>query len=104
MRNKRNCILIGVAVLLLTACGAKSDSDSQVATISTYEQSEKKQEDTETSAKDEVEPSFVGHWEYTGYLDECVQWTEYEEFVGCDYDGDGLEDRVYREYHQEPNI
>ncbi len=44
------------------------------------------------------EPSVIGHWGYTGYLDECVQWTDYESFRGCDYDGDGRTDRIYREY------
>ncbi|MCH5344701.1 MAG: hypothetical protein J1E64_11740 [Acetatifactor sp.] len=103
MRNKRNSILIGVAILLLTACGAENDADNPGATTSAYEQNEETRADTEISPEDVVERSWVGHWEYTGYLDECIQWTEYEEFVGCDYDGDGLKDRVYREYHAKPN-
>lgn len=34
---------------------------------------------------------------YTGYLDECVDWMNCSQFQGKDYDGDGLTDRVYRE-------
>lgn len=38
-----------------------------------------------------------GYNNYTGYLDECTQWTWYEEFVNLDLDGDGRTDRVWRE-------
>lgn len=41
--------------------------------------------------------SVVGYGDYTGYLDECVQWLDYGSFVGQDYDGDGIDDRVWRE-------
>lgn len=44
-----------------------------------------------------VETSVFGYSSYTGYLDECVQWSDYGNFSGCDYDGDGLTDRVWRE-------
>lgn len=39
----------------------------------------------------------AGYGDYTGYLDECVQWLDYGSFVGQDYDGDGIGDRVWRE-------
>ncbi|MCM1542393.1 MAG: hypothetical protein NC121_14195 [Blautia sp.] len=43
------------------------------------------------------EGSAFGYHDYTGYLDECVQWTGYSAFASCDYDGDGITDRVWRE-------
>ncbi len=36
--------------------------------------------------------------EYTGYLDEYTGWTLLANYQNQDYDGDGLEDRIYREY------
>lgn len=45
----------------------------------------------------EASPSIFGYRGYTGYLDECADWDGYEQFLGQDYDGDGLIDRVYRE-------
>ncbi len=38
--------------------------------------------------------------EYTGYMDECVQWTGYRQFENQDYDGDGCIDRVFRTYRK----
>lgn len=38
-----------------------------------------------------------GYVRYTGYLDECTDWDGYRQFVGQDYDGDGVTDRVYKE-------
>ena len=103
MKNKKIYIWIGVLTLLLTACGAKGDFDDESTMLPLYEQSEETPEETEGPVEDMVEQSFMGHWEYTGYMDECIQWTEYDDFVGCDYDGDGLEDRVYRVYPEDPN-
>lgn len=36
---------------------------------------------------------------YTGYLDECTDWTDSTEFAGQDYDADGTTDRIYRQYN-----
>ncbi|WP_310602142.1 M56 family metallopeptidase [Anaerosporobacter sp.] len=41
--------------------------------------------------------SFFGYMDYTGWLDECTQWSFYNNFVDQDYDKDGMPDRVYRE-------
>lgn len=108
MKRRGIGLLMGVLAFVLTACGGE-ESEEQTANPM-YGQSEDASKETEQAAKesessgeDAVEPSFMGHWEYTGYLDECVQWTEYTDFVDCDYDGDGLVDRVYREYYAEPD-
>lgn len=45
--------------------------------------------------------SVFGYSDYTGYLDECVQWLDYGSFTECDYDGDGIADRVWRENIQD---
>lgn len=47
----------------------------------------------------EVEERIFGYSDYTGYLDECFQWSKIcrDQFVGQDYDGDGLIDRVWRD-------
>ncbi len=45
--------------------------------------------------------SHSGFWDYTGYLDECILWSGYEQFANQDYDKDGLLDRVYRTYDSE---
>ncbi len=37
-------------------------------------------------------------WEYEGYVDECEDYTWQEEFIDCDYDGDGKQDRVNRSW------
>lgn len=46
--------------------------------------------------QEEVVPQTFGYQGYTGYLDQCRGWSYYDAFVDCDYDGDGLTDRVYR--------
>lgn len=47
----------------------------------------------------EVEEWVFGYSDYTGYLDECLQWSKIyrDRFVDQDYDGDGLIDRVWRD-------
>lgn len=44
-----------------------------------------------------VEQSPFAYGDYTGYMDECVRWSGYEQFIRRDYDGDGIVDRVWRE-------
>lgn len=44
-----------------------------------------------------IEPAApFGYMGYEGYLDECTGWTDYQNFLDMDYDGDGLADRVCR--------
>lgn len=55
-------------------------------------------EKEETDATEEIPyVSIMGYDAYTGYLDECLTWTDYQMFVNQDYDEDGLIDRVWRE-------
>lgn len=43
-------------------------------------------------------------WEYTGYVDEAVDYTWYREFVDRDYDGDGKTDRLFREVNLDEDL
>ncbi|MGN1187154.1 MAG: M56 family metallopeptidase [Lachnospiraceae bacterium] len=52
---------------------------------------------TENVTEPEIIVSDFGYQYYTGYLDECIEYRSYNDFVDKDYDGDGLTDRVYRE-------
>lgn len=47
--------------------------------------------------EEDAEQSPFGYGDYTGYMDECVRWSGYKQFVHQDYDGDGTVDRVWRE-------
>ncbi len=53
------------------------------------------EENTTEDAEEEDNTPIIGFWGYTGYLDECNSSIG-EEFQNCDYDGDGVNDRVYR--------
>ncbi len=55
---------------------------------------------TDSKTKQTLEQNIYGIWHYNGYLDECFQWSAYENFVNCDYDEDGLTDRVYRVFDE----
>ena len=57
-------------------------------------------EKTENNAA-AVQTSSRAYTAYTGYMDECREWTGYMAFAGQDYDGDGLTDRVYRTYYKD---
>ncbi len=84
------CIL--AEILLMTLC-VRSERNGEGR-----EQPGQEASGGETAGGETATPSIMGHWGYTGYLDECVQWTDYESFRGCDYDGDGRTDRIHREY------
>lgn len=98
-------------VMVLTICslaGCGPEAEEGVRDLSA-EKSEALEQSIETSdmesteSHEEVIPentadaSMWGYDFYTGYLDECVQWTNYRDFVGQDYDNDGQADRIYRE-------
>ena len=61
-------------------------------------------EPTETESEDDSETSPLMLWEYEGYVDECKEYTWWDEFAGCDYDGDGATDRVYRSYTADSDL
>ncbi len=54
----------------------------------------------EPSEEDQETSPFV-LWEYEGYVDECSGYTWQKEFLNCDYDGDGKNDRVSRKVDTE---
>ncbi len=54
-----------------------------------------------SASQADIQPSSHLNEEYTGYMDECTEWTGYTAFTGQDYDGDGLTDRVVRTYRKD---
>ncbi len=48
--------------------------------------------------EEEIRKSIFAYQEYIGYLDECYEWTDCDAFTNQDYDMDGKNDRVYREF------
>lgn len=58
---------------------------------------ETSRQDNEQTGEQSEPATLFGYNGYTGYLDECTTWTERGSFADCDYDNDGLTDRVYRE-------
>lgn len=61
------------------------------------QQEEDKREEDKREEDKEEEASILGYWGYTGYMDECINYTGYGEFADQDYDGDGRPDRVWRQ-------
>lgn len=70
---------------------AQEDSATEEASV---------QEDE--SASEEASPLLI--WEYEGYVDECAGYLWKDEFADCDYDGDGLQDRLSRKWNGEEEI
>ncbi|WP_408071331.1 N-acetylmuramoyl-L-alanine amidase [Butyrivibrio sp. JL13D10] len=58
-------------------------------------------EGTETDATEDIETSPLALWDYTGYVDECLQYYWKDDFINKDYDCDGKTDRLHRSYHEE---
>ena len=54
-----------------------------------------------TEADTKTERSPFDLWEYEGYVDECNTYTWQEEFLNCDYDGDGKTDRLSRSWDED---
>ena len=74
-----------------TETNTELDTETQEVTENTTEKA------AENVSEQEVLVSDFGYQYYTGYLDECIAYRSYSDFVDKDYDGDGLTDRVYRE-------
>ena len=67
----------------------------------TSPESEKPETITETGSTTDLEKTPFVLWEYEGYIDECREYTWQEEFMDCDYDGDGKTDRVSRSWDRD---
>ena len=110
-------ILVGVGIGM-TFTGRKTDAEEEVPVNGAVEDKDsnvteepKMTTEPEVSQKPGVEstaelavvPTEIpqgtmgGYMEYTGYMDGCYKYADYESFVNQDYDEDGLTDRVWRE-------
>lgn len=69
----------------------QSPEDSQAVSGNDQPGMESLNGDTQSQA------DILGYWGYTGYMDECVNYSGYDEFVNQDYDRDGRTDRVWRQ-------
>nr|MCR4787297.1 hypothetical protein [Lachnospiraceae bacterium] len=126
MKN-RAFILRILLICLVSFCalqGCGSNKDSSKASESSDGEDDEEEEEEENEDEEETEPSeeepiekvsvsaeeFDNYdfeidpdsspfilWEYTGYVDECTDYTWYREFVDKDYDEDGQKDRLFRE-------
>lgn len=106
--KRKGYFFLVMALIICTLAGCGSEAEERVKDLSA-EKSEALEQSIETSdmesteSHEEVIPentadaSMWGYDFYTGYLDECVRWTNYRDFVGRDYDNDGQADRIYRE-------
>ena len=74
---------------------------SEVSSDASIESSESAAEEILVEEQEETkeEPSPLLLWEYEGYVDECEGYLWKDEFRDCDYDGDGLTDRVWRSWN-----
>lgn len=54
---------------------------------------------SDEESEEEIETSPFVLWEYEGYVDECEEYTWVSEFDKCDYDNDGVIDRVKRAWY-----
>ncbi len=56
----------------------------------------------EAEDSDDKSPFLI--WEFEGYVDECTGYFWQDDFKNCDYDGDGITDRVKRQWDGEEQI
>ncbi|MCH5344698.1 MAG: hypothetical protein J1E64_11725 [Acetatifactor sp.] len=108
-------VLAALLVVIVSMVTFTGKSEAAQGSQGDNQSAEEQQEDEDRGDTDEVgeddaeheltfaeeliasgESSIFGHWGYTGYMDEAVQYDGYGSFVNCDYDQDGLTDRVYR--------
>jgi len=120
MKKKQVLGILLSAATLLAACGSSQNAEDTRGSYTQEEEDptptqEEKPEvtpteeasavteetPTPTEAEPEVEKSLFAIWEYTGYMDEAVEYELQDEFIDKDYDGDGIADKVYREWDKD---
>ncbi len=92
------CILIGICFLTNPKAKTTKQTDSPANTADIASTEEETIAASETEINTDNNSSYIGYLGYSGYMDECTEWIDYQSFVDCDYDNDGLTDRVYRTY------
>ena len=120
MKKKQVLGILLSAATLLAACGSSQTADNGRGNYTQEEEDPTPTKDEEpqatpteeaaavieetptpTKAEPEVEKSLFAIWEYSGYMDEAVEYELQDEFIDKDYDGDSITDKVYREWDQE---
>ncbi len=91
------CLLLLIMVSMVGIYSPDVKGSFQNASNESEEASVSMGNEDETAGDEEKEEDtpVIGFWGYTGYLDECNS-SSAEEFKNCDYDGDGMNDRIYR--------
>lgn len=110
-KTKKNRWVSFSAVFLVTVCAAaffmtpaqakSSQGSRRQAQQGHAKKSESKQINEQENEQMQAQTSPFAYADYSGYMDACTQWAGYTAFVGQDYDGDGLTDRVLRTYEKD---
>lgn len=101
-RKKLKTISMMCVVVCLSACGTKTVSKNALSKDEASSSPAPLQEDVPVTEPAGQSPFAV--LEYTGYLDECSEWSEYDRFCKQDYDNDGKMDRVFRDNHEDTEL
>lgn len=86
---------------VLSDNGSSSKEPSDDAAIEDETAENATNNESITDSDDNIETSPMALWDYTGYVDECLEYYWRDDFVNKDFDGDGKTDRLYRTYHEE---
>lgn len=97
------CVMLISMVSIIGLCDKKNNVTTSVENVANEKWDKEEEifietraeENTSEDAEMEDNTPIINFWGYTGYLDECNS-SYGEDFRNCDYDGDGLNDRVYR--------
>lgn len=85
-----------IASQMTTSADENAVKDDEKNVSSGEEDVREEPEDTNGNAPEEKSPFLL--WEYEGYVDECAGYFWRDEFINCDYDGDGKSDRLSRKW------